>query len=313
MGETSWNRISASLEAARAAVQKKTSLWIDSLPDRTMQWTDSLDDGTTICVTLRKLSGGILEFDFHGTSGVHPSHYNANPSIVHAAAQFVIRASIADQLPLNSGLSRCLRFILPPGLLNPPRKTPIGSSPAVAAGNVETSQRVVDVILGALGNHAASQGTMNNFLFGNDRFGYYETIGGGVGAAEGYQGASAVHSHMTNTRLTDPEVLEARYPIRMLRFAIRRGSGGVGRWQGGDGMIREFLFLERLTVTMIGNRYGSWPPYGAGGGAPGQAGEIWLVRENGEPTALPGRCQIELQPGDRWTICTPGGGGFGMK
>lgn len=313
MGETSWNRISASLEAARAAVQKKTSLWIDSLPDRTMQWTDSLDDGTTICVTLRKLSGGILEFDFHGTSGVHPSHYNANPSIVHAAAQFVIRASIADQLPLNSGLSRCLRFILPPGLLNPPRKTPIGSSPAVAAGNVETSQRVVDVILGALGNHAASQGTMNNFLFGNDRFGYYETIGGGVGAAEGYQGASAVHSHMTNTRLTDPEVLEARYPIRMLRFAIRRGSGGVGRWQGGDGMIREFLFLERLTVTMIGNRYGSWPPYGAEGGAPGQAGEIWLARENGEPTALPGRCQIELQPGDRWTICTPGGGGFGMK
>jgi 5-oxoprolinase (ATP-hydrolysing) len=313
MGETSWNRISASLEAARAAVQKKTSLWIDSLPDRTMQWTDSLDDGTTICVTLRKPSGGILEFDFHGTSGVHPSHYNANPSIVHAAAQFVIRASIADQLPLNSGLSRCLRFILPPGLLNPPRKTPIGSSPAVAAGNVETSQRVVDVILGALGNHAASQGTMNNFLFGNDRFGYYETIGGGVGAAEGYQGASAVHSHMTNTRLTDPEVLEARYPIRMLRFAIRRGSGGVGRWQGGDGMIREFLFLERLTVTMIGNRYGDWPPYGAGGGAPGQAGEIWLARENGEPTALPGRCQIELQPGDRWTICTPGGGGFGMK
>jgi 5-oxoprolinase (ATP-hydrolysing) len=154
---------------------------------------------------------------------------------------------------------------------------------------------------------------MNNFLFGNERFGYYETIGGGVGAAEGYQGASAVHSHMTNTRLTDPEVLEARYPIRMLRFAIRRGSGGDGQWPGGDGMIREFLFLERLTVTMIGNRYGHCPPYGAEGGAPGQVGEIWLVRENGEPTLLPGRCQIELQSGDRWKICTPGGGGFGTK
>ena len=309
----SWNRIEESLEAARAAVQKKTSLWIDSLPDRTMQWTDSLDDGSVICATIRKQPGGILELDFHGTAGVHPSHYNANPSIVHAAAQFVIRASIADQLPLNSGLSRCLRLIIPHGLLNPHPENPRGKSPAVAAGNVETSQRVVDVILGALGNHAASQGTMNNFLFGNERFGYYETIGGGVGAAAGYQGASAVHSHMTNTRLTDPEVLEARYPIRMLRFAIRRGSGGDGKWPGGDGMIREFLFLERLTVTMIGNRYGHCPPYGAEGGAPGQVGEIWLVRENGEPTLMPGRCQIELQSGDRWKICTPGGGGFGTK
>lgn len=313
MAPCCWNRIEESLEAARAAVQKKTSRWIDALPDRTMQWTDSLDDGTVISATLRKQPGGILELDFHGTSQVHPSHYNANPSIVHAAAQFVLRASIADQLPLNSGLSRCLRLTLPTGLLNPSKKNPIGSSPAVAAGNVETSQRVVDVILGALGNHAASQGTMNNFLFGNERFGYYETIGGGVGAAEGYQGASAVHSHMTNTRLTDPEVLEARYPIQMLRFAIRRGSGGEGRWRGGDGMIREFLFLERLTVTMIGNRYGHWPPYGAAGGAPGQVGEIWLVRENGEPTFMPGRCQIEVQPGDRWKICTPGGGGFGTK
>jgi 5-oxoprolinase (ATP-hydrolysing) len=313
METCSWNRIEESLEAARAAVQKKTSLWIDSLPDRTMQWTDSLDDGSVICATIRKQPGGILELDFHGTAGVHPSHYNANPSIVHAAAQFVIRASIADQLPLNCGLSRCLRLIIPHGLLNPHPENPRGKSPAVAAGNVETSQRVVDVILGALGNHAASQGTMNNFLFGNERFGYYETIGGGVGAAEGYQGASAVHSHMTNTRLTDPEVLEARYPIRMLRFAIRRGSGGDGQWPGGDGMIREFLFLERLTVTMIGNRYGHCPPYGAEGGAPGQVGEIWLVRENGEPTLLPGRCQIELQSGDRWKICTPGGGGFGTK
>jgi 5-oxoprolinase (ATP-hydrolysing) len=307
----SWNRIEESLEATRRAVQKKTNLWIDTLPDRTMQWTDSLDDGTAICVTIRKQPDGILELDFQGTSGVHPSHYNANPSIVHAAAQFVIRASIADQLPLNSGLSRCLRLILPTGLLNPPQKYPIQRSPAVAAGNVETSQRVVDVILGALGDHAASQGTMNNFLFGNERFGYYETIGGGVGAAKGYQGASAVHSHMTNTRLTDPEVLEARYPIRMLRFAIRRGSGGRGRWPGGDGMIREFLFLEPLTVTMIGNRYGHCPPYGAEGGEPGQVGEIWLVRRNGESSLLPGRCQIEVQAGDSWKICTPGGGGFG--
>jgi 5-oxoprolinase (ATP-hydrolysing) len=311
MERISWNRIEESLEAARAAVQKKTSLWIDSLPDRKMQSTDSLDDGTVICVSIRKQPGEILEFDFSGTSGVHPSHYNANPSIVHAAAQFVIRASIADQLPLNSGLSRCLRLILPPGLLNPPRRNPIGISPAVAAGNVETSQRVVDVILGALGNHAASQGTMNNFLFGNERFGYYETIGGGVGAAENYHGASAVHSHMTNTRLTDPEVLEARYPIRMLRFAIRRGSGGEGLWRGGDGMIREFLFLERLTVTMIGNRYDQWPPYGIAGGRAGRPGEIWLNRANGQSMQLPGRCQIEVQSGDRWKICTPGGGGFG--
>jgi 5-oxoprolinase (ATP-hydrolysing) len=178
-------------------------------------------------------------------------------------------------------------------------------------GNVETSQRIVDVLLGAFGLAAASQGTMNNVLFGDDSFGYYETICGGSGATGTSDGADAVHTHMTNTRLTDPEVLEARYPVRLKEFSIRRGSGGLGATQGGDGVIRRIEFLKPLTLSILSQRRGPYPPYGVAGGQPGALGENELTRANGEVVPLSAAVQIEVAPGDCLTIRTPGGGGWG--
>ncbi len=183
--------------------------------------------------------------------------------------------------------------------------------PAVAAGNVETSQRIVDVLLGALGLAAASQGTMNNFLFGDNTFGYYETICGGSGATADADGASAVQVHMTNTRLTDPEILERRYPVRLHEFAIRHGSGGPGRHRGGDGTIRRVEFLKPADVTILSQRRGPHPPYGLAGGQPGALGRNTLLRADGSREPLPGMAHLSVAPGDTITIETPGGGGFG--
>src|SRR5690606_18186525 len=176
---------------------------------------------------------------------------------------------------------------------------------AVAAGNVETSQRVVDVLLGALGKAAASQGTMNNLTFGDATFGYYETIGGGAGAGPGFHGASGVQTHMTNTRITDPEILEARYPVRLVRFELRRGSGGSGRWRGGDGLVREIEALRPLDAAILSERR-SRAPYGLQGGSAAATGRNLL---NGQ--LLPAKCRLRLEPGDRLRIETPGGGGYG--
>jgi 5-oxoprolinase (ATP-hydrolysing) len=211
-------------------------------------------------------------------------------------------------------------------LLNPVFDTDPARCPAVAAGNVETSQRVVDVVLGALGLAAASQGTMNNLLFGDATFGYYETICGGVGASGEGPGADAVQTHMTNTRLTDPEVLERNYPVRLHRFAIREGSGGDGRYPRGNGVVRELEFLRPLQLSLVSQRRGPWPPFGLHGGEPGQLGRNRFIRQTlragiADPTThrvdsdeaivLPGRAQIQVEPGDRLIIETPGGGGFG--
>jgi 5-oxoprolinase (ATP-hydrolysing) len=181
----------------------------------------------------------------------------------------------------------------------------------VAAGNVETSQRVVDVLLGALGLAAASQGTMNNLIFGNGSFGYYETICGGAGATPRAAGASAVHTHMTNTRITDPEVLERRYPVRLIEFAIRRGSGGAGRHPGGDGVVRRIEFLEPLEVSLVTSRRGPYPPYGLTGGQPGALGRNILIRAGGAQEILAALAQFKVQPGDQLVLETPGGGGWG--
>jgi 5-oxoprolinase (ATP-hydrolysing) len=178
---------------------------------------------------------------------------------------------------------------------------------AVAGGNVETSQRVVDVLLGALGRAAASQGTMNNVSFGQGGFGYYETIAGGAGAGPGIAGASAVHTHMTNTRITDPEIIERRFPVRIREFSIRRGSGGMGRFPGGDGVCREYEFLEPLTVSLLGERRLT-RPFGLDGGGPGASGRDL---HNGQE--VPGHATFDVQPGDRLRIETPGGGGYGSK
>ncbi|HEX4497714.1 MAG TPA: hydantoinase B/oxoprolinase family protein, partial [Thermoanaerobaculia bacterium] len=179
-------------------------------------------------------------------------------------------------------------------------------------GNVETSQRVVDTLIKALGLLACGQGTMNNLLFGNPRFGFYETVCGGAGAGPGFDGASAVHTHMTNTRITDPEILEHRYPVRLDRFALRQRSGGAGRWHGGDGAVREIVFLEPMLLSLL-SQHRVERPYGMEGGEPGQTGRQRLVRATGEVEELASIDGRDVGPGDRLILETPGGGGWGRK
>jgi len=194
-------------------------------------------------------------------------------------------------------------------MLSPHFPTDPDSAPAVGGGNVETSQRLVDTLIRALGLSAAGQGTMNNVIFGNEHFSYYETVGGGAGAGSGFAGADAVHTHMTNTRITDPEVLEHRYPVRVRRFAVRPASGGAGRWPGGHGMVRELEFLDRLQLSIVSQRRRSGP-FGLEGGAPGVAGRQWIERGR-EILSLDGIDGREVEPGDVLVLETPGGGGFG--
>lgn len=291
--------------------------WIRSLGGSTRFFSDQLDDGTPVQVSLRPSAPGAegeprrLIIDFTGTGDVHPHGFNATRSIVTAAVLYVLRCVTPNELPLCDGVLDRMELIIPPGLLDPPFDEDPGHCPAVVAGNVETSNRVVDVLLGALGVAAASQGTMNNLLIGDDTFGYYETIGGGAGATDRADGADAVHTHMTNTRITDPEVLESRLPVRLWKFGVRRHSGGRGRHRGGDGVIRELEFLRPLTLSLITSRR-TTQPYGVGGGEPGQSGSQWLIRE-GRETSLPGCVSISVQAGDRVRIETPGGGGFGAE
>ncbi len=222
-----------------------------------------------------------------------------------------LRLLIDEDIPLNEGILAPIELVLPPCLLNPPRRETAELCAAVVGGNVETSQRTVDVLLGALELAAASQGTMNNLLFGDATFGYYETICGGAGATPWADGADAVHTHMTNTRLTDPEVLERRYPVRLLEFSIRRGSGGLGTYHGGDGVVRRIEFLRPLEVSILSQRRGPHPPYGLAGGLPGGLGRNSLTRLNGQSELLAGRAHFSVEPGDVLTIETPGGGGWG--
>jgi 5-oxoprolinase (ATP-hydrolysing) len=230
---------------------------------------------------------------------------NAPRAVVQAAVLYVLRSLVAERIPLNGGCLDPVEILVPPGsLLDPPP----GS--AVVGGNVETSQRIVDVLLGALGRVAASQGTMNNVAFGSADWGYYETIGGGAGAGEGFEGASGVHTHMTNTRITDPEILEARHPVRLLSFALRRGSGGAGRWRGGDGLVRRYAFTAPVSVSLLTERRVR-APYGVAGGAEGAKGRNAIERADGSTEELPGHASAKLDPGDRLVVETPGGGGFG--
>jgi 5-oxoprolinase (ATP-hydrolysing) len=264
-----------------------------------------------------------LQIDFTGTGAESKGNLNANPAIVSAAVLYVVRCAIADDLPLNSGVLRCIDLIIPPGILNPRRLYGSGVNnatsfndgelPAVAGGNVETSQRVVDCLLGAFGLAACSQGTMNNFLFGDGTFGYYETICGGAGATSSMNGENAVHTHMTNTRLTDVEVLEKRYPVRLIEFKIRKGSGGNGKFQGGCGIVRQVQALRPLTVSLVTSRRAAYPPGGLDGGQPGSIGENWHIRQSGEMIRLPSSTQIDLETGDSIRLLTPGGGGYGRE
>ncbi|NBD18669.1 MAG: 5-oxoprolinase, partial [Cyanobacteria bacterium] len=243
--------------------------------------------------------------DFTGTSPQQASNFNAPAAVCKAAVLYVFRTLVDDNIPLNAGCLKPLDIIIPEGcLLNP---TPPA---AVVAGNVETSQLIVDTLYGALEVMAASQGTMNNFTFGNDRYQYYETICGGAGAGKVFKGADAVHTHMTNSRLTDPEVLEWRFPVLVEEFKIREKSGGNGQYQGGNGVIRRIKFLEAMTAGILSGRR-QFAPFGLAGGESGKPGRNAVERNDGTLEELDSTATVEMQPGDVFIIETPGGGGYG--
>ncbi len=266
------------------------------------------DSGATIkvAVTVDRAARS-ARIDFSGTSPQAADNFNAPGSVTKAAVLYVFRCLVDSEIPMNAGCLKPLQIVVPDRSLLKPH--PPG---AVAAGNVETSQAVVDALFGALGVLAASQGTMNNLTFGNARHQYYETICGGAGAGRGFDGQSAVHTHMTNSRLTDPEVLEARYPVRLEEFFIRAGSGGAGAQRGGDGTTRRLRFLEPMTVAMLATRRIT-EPFGLEGGASGAMGRNWIVRKDGTRLAMKGCDEIDVAAGDEIVIETPGGGGFGAK
>lgn len=280
------------------------------------QFTLPLDNGAQIQVAIRvDAANRSAEIDFNGTSEQQLNNFNAPTAVCMAAVLYVFRTLVDDDIPLNAGCLKPLKVIIPAGsMLNP-------NPPAsVVAGNVETSTCITNALYGALGVMAAGQCTMNNFTFGNQRHQYYETISGGSGAgglfdekgelSGGFNGTSVVQTHMTNSRLTDPEVLEFRFPVRLDSYEIRKGSGGAGQWHGGDGGIRRVRFLERMTASILSNsrKHG---PFGAAGGQPGQVGINRVVRANGKVEQLDHIGQAEMEPGDVFEIHTPGGGGYG--
>ena len=298
-----------------AYTERMTRRLLASLPNGTYRFTDALDDNglddrpVPIAVSVT-IEGESATVDFTGSAGQQPSSVNAVEAIALSAVYYVFRCLIGLDVPNNSGCLAPIRVIVPP-------ETVLNARPPapVAGGNVETSQRIVDALLGALAQAcpervpAASQGTMNNVTIGGAGFAYYETIGGGMGARPDSDGPSAVHSHMTNTLNTPVEALEYAYPIRVLRYQVRRGSGGRGRFRGGDGIRRDILLLRDAQASLITERRRS-APYGLAGGEPGRPGENVLFR-NGEELPLPGKGTFSLQAGDVLSIRTPGGGGHG--
>jgi 5-oxoprolinase (ATP-hydrolysing) len=247
--------------------------------------------------------------DFTGTSPQQTTNFNAPSAVCKAAVLYVFRTLVEDEIPMNAGCLKPLDIVIPEGSMLAPRYPA-----AVVAGNVETSQAITDTLYGALGVLAASQGTMNNFTFGNATYQYYETISGGSGAGPEFDGASVVQTHMTNSRLTDPEVLEWRFPVRLESYAIRLGSGGAGRHRGGDGGVRRVRFLEPMTAVMLAN-HRRIAPFGAAGGLPGAVGRNWVERaaggEGGAREEYGATFAVAMRAGDLFVVETPGGGGFG--
>ena len=287
---------------AEAAVRRV----IDQLHDG--EFECEMDNGARIRVAIRvKRETRSAVIDFTGSSAQLQDNFNAPSAICRAAVLYVFRSLIDADIPLNAGCLRPIELIIPEASMLQPE-----FPAAVVAGNVETSQCITDALYGALGCMAASQGTMNNFTFGNERYQYYETIAGGAGAGEGYDGASAVQTHMTNSRLTDPEVLEWRYPVLLEDFAIRKGSGGEGRWRGGDGVIRRIRFLEPMTASILSNRR-RIAPHGLAGGEAGMPGVNRIDHHDGATTRLESCATVVLGCDDIFVIETPGGGGFGMS
>ena len=286
---------------------------LESLEDGRHTFSDVMEFGDELLAVRVAVTvdGGSLEADFSGTANQVAANFNAPEAVTRSALYYAVRVATDPTIPANGGCYRPISLVTTPGSL-------VSALPpvAVAAGNVETSQRVADVVLGALapvaGDRvpAASQGTMNNVLVGNDRFAYYETVGGGQGARRGRDGQSGIQTGMTNTKNTPIESLEAHYPFVVRRYELRSGSGGAGRWRGGDGIERELEFTEAATLSLMGERR-RVGPWGLDGGGVGATGEDWLIRPGRAPERLPGKVTLEVSPGDRLVVRTPGGGGLG--
>jgi 5-oxoprolinase (ATP-hydrolysing) len=267
-----------------------------------------MDDGSAVEVTITvDRDAARARVDFSGTSPQLLSNFNAPSAVCRAACLYVFRTLVDDEIPMNDGCLDPIDIHIPEGCMLAPRYPA-----AVVAGNVETSQVITDALYGALGVLAAAQGTMNNFAFGDERYQYYETICGGSGAGPDFDGCDAVQTHMTNSRLTDPEVLEWRFPVRVEEFRIREGSGGAGRQRGGNGTVRRVRFLRPMTATILSGRR-RVPPYGVDGGAPGATGRNRVERVDGKVDELAGSDRTQMEVGDVFVIETPGGGGFGRR
>ncbi len=298
--------LAAYMNHVLANAEESVRRLLDRLDDGAFDY--EMDNGARVSVriTIDKVARSAT-FDFTGTSAQLPDNFNAPFSIVRAASLYVVRTLIDDVIPMNDGCLRPIRLVVPDGCMLKPTYPA-----AVVAGTVETSQVVTDALFAATGRLAPSQGTMNNFTFGNDQHQYYETIAGGSGAGPDHDGTSAVQTHMTNSRLTDPEILETRLPVRLDQFAIRRGSGGPGAHEGGDGVVRAVTFLEPMRANILANRR-RVPPRGIKGGADAQPGRNWVERTDGSVEMLTATDSANVQPGDRFVIETPGGGGFGVR
>ena len=296
--------VSAYMGHVLANAEESVRRLLDRLDDGSFSY--ALDNGASVKVAIRiDRQSRSAVFDFTGTSDQRPDNFNAPRSITRAASLYVLRTLIDDDIPMNDGCLRPVDLVVPKGSMLNPRP-----GAAVVAGNVETSQVLTDALFAATGQLAPSQGTMNNFTFGNEAHQYYETICGGSGAGPDHPGTSAVQTHMTNSRLTDPEILETRLPVRVDRFAIRRGSGGVGLHDGGDGVERRVTFLEEMRANMLANRR-EVAPRGIQGGGDAQAGRNWVERSDGTREEIAATGSAMMGKGDAFVILTPGGGAFG--
>ena len=298
--------VSAYMKHVRDNAEESVRRVIEVLQDGEFEYP--MDEGSVIKVkiTVARDERTVL-IDFTGTSEQNPTNYNAPTAVCKAAILYVFRTLVSDDIPLNEGCLEPIELILPARSMITPEYPA-----AVMAGNIEVSQAITNALYGALGVMAASQGTMNNVFYGNDRYQNYDTVCGGTGAGPDHPGTSAVHSHMTNTRMTDPEVLESRFPVRLEEFSINRGSGGAGRYCGGDGVVRKLRFLEPMTVTVLSS-HRVVPPFGLAGGEPGRCGNNYVVRAGGDAVRLKGNDEIKMNTGDLFVMETPGGGGFGKS
>jgi len=296
--------VAAYMHHVHANAEEAVRRLVGRLADGTFAY--AMDNGAVIRVAVRvDHAARHVTIDFTGTSEQLPGNFNAPFSVVRAAVMYVLRTMIDDPIPMNEGCLAPVTIVVPEGSMLRPRYPA-----AVVAGNVETSQAVTDALFGAFGAMAAAQGTMNNFTFGTDRYQYYETIAGGAGAGPDFDGASAVQTHMTNSRLTDPEVLETRFPVLLEEFSIRRGSGGAGAHRGGDGAVRRLRFLEPMEAGILSNRR-KVPPFGLAGGADGACGRTSVQRVSGAVEVLDSTASVHVAAGDVIVIETPGGGGYG--